>query len=115
MISLSLSLSVCISIYIYIDICIHIYIYIYIYIQADFASAQIALAQCPQQEFGRGDDAVVWKPSSSSQIYRLELFELILLSKLDKQLPVERFEATVSQSTVPPLYVCVCVCIYIYI
>ena len=36
-----------------------------------------------------------------TQISQLELFELILLSKLDKQLPVERFEATVSQSAVP--------------
>ena len=33
------------------------------------------------------------------------LFELIPLFKLDKQFPVERFEATVSQSTVPsPLF-----------
>ena len=32
---------------------------------------------------------------------RFGVFELILLLKLDKQLPVERFEATVSQSTVP--------------
>ena len=47
-----------------------------------------------------------WKPSASSQVYQFELFELILLSKLDKQLAVERFEATVSQSAVsspPPL------------
>ena len=32
---------------------------------------------------------------------QFELFELILLSKLDKPFPVERFEATVSQSAVP--------------
>ena len=31
---------------------------------------------------------------------RFELFELLL--KLDKQFPVERFEATAPQSTVPP-------------
>ena len=36
-----------------------------------------------------------------TQIYKFELFELILLWKLDKQLPVEQFEATVSQSTAP--------------
>ena len=32
---------------------------------------------------------------------QLSCFELILLLKLDKQFPVEQFEATVSQSTVP--------------
>jgi hypothetical protein len=31
----------------------------------------------------------------------LELFDLVLLMKLDKQFPVEQFEATVSQSAVP--------------
>ena len=62
---------------------------------------------------------------------KFELFDLILLLKLDKQFPVEQFEATVSQSTVPsPLFtstmrrfrvravyahVCIYVCVYIYI
>ena len=32
---------------------------------------------------------------------QFELFELILLLKEDKRFPVEQFEATVSQSTVP--------------
>ena len=50
------------------------------------------------QTFGRGDDAV--GNPHRAQIYEFELFGLILLSKL-KQLPVEQFEATVSQSTVP--------------
>ena len=36
-----------------------------------------------------------------AQSYQFELFELILLLKLDRRLPVERFEATASQSTVP--------------
>ena len=36
-----------------------------------------------------------------ARIVQFELFELILLLKLDKQLPVEQFEATVSQSAVP--------------
>ena len=48
---------------------------------------------------GRGDDTV--GNPHRAQIYRFELFELILLLKLDKQLPVQRFEATLSQSTVP--------------
>ena len=34
--------------------------------------------------------------------FEFELFELILLMRLDQQFPVERLEATVSQSTVPP-------------
>ena len=40
-----------------------------------------------------------------AQLSQFELFELVLLSKLDKQLPVEQFEATsISvECTVPPL------------
>ena len=36
-----------------------------------------------------------------ARISRFELLELILLSKLDEEFPVERFEAAVSQSAVP--------------
>ena len=36
-----------------------------------------------------------------AQISQFELCELILLLKLDKQFPVEQFQAAVSQSTVP--------------
>ena len=59
--------------------------------------------------FGRGGRSGR-KPLSSSnfraQIYRFALFELILLLKLDKRFPVEQFEATASQSTVPsPSYI----------
>ena len=36
-----------------------------------------------------------------AQISQFELFELVLLLKLDKQFTVEQFEATVSQSTGP--------------
>ena len=46
-----------------------------------------------------GDDTVANPPRA--QISRFGLFELILSLKLDKQLPVEQFEATASQSTVP--------------
>ena len=55
-------------------------------------------------------DATVGNPSSSSnfsirafraQTSQFELFELILLLKLDKRFPVEQFEPRVSQSTVP--------------
>ena len=47
----------------------------------------------------KGDDTV--GNPHRAQISQFELFELILLFKLDKQFPVEQFEATVSQSTVP--------------
>ena len=53
---------------------------------------------------GRGDDTV--GNPHRAQIVQFELFELILLLKSDKRLPVEQFEATVSQSkegTLPPL------------
>ena len=39
-----------------------------------------------------------------AQISQFELFELILLLKSGNQFPVQRFEATVSQSTVPSDY-----------
>ena len=43
-----------------------------------------------------------------ARISQFELFELILLSKLDRRYPVEQLEATVSQSTVPsPLLIMV--------
>ena len=45
-----------------------------------------------------------WRPyPHRAQMVQLEFFELILLSKLDKQFPVEQFEATISQSSVPSL------------
>ena len=50
-------------------------------------------------ESGRGEDEV--GDPHRAPMSQLELFELILLLKLGKQLPVERFEAAVSQSTVP--------------
>ena len=48
---------------------------------------------------GNGDDTV--GSPHRAQLSQFELFELILLLKLDKQFPVEQFEATVSQSKVP--------------
>ena len=47
----------------------------------------------------RGDDTV--GNPRRAQISQFELFELILVSKLDERFPVEQFEATASQSTVP--------------
>ena len=47
----------------------------------------------------KGDDTV--GNPHRAQIYQFELFELILLLKLNKQLPVEQSEATASHSTVP--------------
>ena len=56
----------------------------------------------PSEGLRRGDDAV--GNPYRAQIYQFELFELILLLKLDDQFSIERFEATASQSTVsfPP-------------
>ena len=48
---------------------------------------------------GRGDDTV--GNPRRAQISQFELFELILLLKVDNQLHIEQFEATVSQSTLP--------------
>ena len=63
---------------------------------------------------GRGDDTV--GNPHRAQISQLELFELSFrLLELDKHKSIERFEATVSQSTVPsPLYITYTY-IYIYI
>ena len=46
------------------------------------------------------EDGTVGNPHRA-QIFQFEFFELILLLKLGKQLPVQQFEAAVSQSTVP--------------
>ena len=55
-----------------------------------------------------------WKPSSSSK-FSTQLFELIPLSKLDKQSSIERFEPTASQSTVSsPTFTLSPIYIYIY-
>ena len=68
-------------------IVIHIYIYRYVVVSYDKAT------------IGRGDDTV--GNPHRAQICQSELFELILFLKLDKQLPVEQFEAVASQSIVP--------------
>ena len=53
-------------------------------------------------DFGRGDDAS--GNPHRAHIYQFEILELLLLLKLDnKPFSIERFEPTVSQSTVPPL------------
>ena len=62
----------------------------------------------PSRMVGRGDDAV--GNPHRAQIVQFQLFESILLLKLAKQFPVERFEAEVSEQTVPspPLAVARC-------
>ena len=59
----------------------------------------VRTSEPPRAVFGRGDDTV--GSSHRAPISQFELFELILLLILDKQFPVEQFEATVSQSTLP--------------
>ena len=109
--------------------CTYIYIYIYIYIHACWKPLVITVSvfTCLLQSFcspvlpllaspgrgcwggraactGRGDDTV--GSPHRAQICQFELFERILLLKLDKRFPVEHFEATAPQSTVPsPLIV----------
>ena len=63
---------------------------------------------------GRGDDTV--GNPHRAQISQFELFELILLLKLDNRFPVEQFEATVSQSTVPspPLIITAHINVYVW-
>ena len=80
-------LSLSIHIYIYIYICIHIFTYIHIHI-------------CNILLYYRKGDDTVGNPHRT-RISQFDLFELILLLKLDKRFPGERFEATVSQSKFP--------------
>ena len=58
--------------------------------------------------FGRGDDTA--GNPHRAQISQFELFERVLLSKLDKQFPLELIEAAASQSTVPSPLLMPCVC-----
>ena len=63
----------------------------------------LSFAECQSLEaaaLGRGDDTV--GNPHRARIFKLELFERILLWRLFNYFPVEQFEATVSQSTVPP-------------
>ena len=103
---------VCIYRYMHVCVCIYIYIYITSCIlrqgreargkgerpRSRFEGCGVPLLPCGKDS-GGGDDTVGNPHRARSS--QFELFELILLLKLDKQFPVERFEATVSQSTVP--------------
>ena len=55
----------------------------------------------PASIFGRGDDTVANPHRIELTFISSSFSSLILLLKLDRQLPVEQFEATVPQSTVP--------------
>ena len=82
------SMCVCMYVCMCVCVCIYIYIYIHIYIY-----------------IWKGEDTV--GNPHRAQICQFEFFEFILLLKLDKRLSVERFEAAVSQSTVPsPSFEC---------
>ena len=54
-----------------------------------------------EPDIAREDDTVGNPHRDRARIYKLEVFELILLLKFDKQFPVEEFAAAVSQSAVP--------------
>ena len=51
-------------------------------------------------KFGRGDDTV--GNPHRAHFFQFELFEPVVLLKLDRQCSLEQFEPTVSQSTVSP-------------
>ena len=65
-----------------------------------FAVVQAAVASA-RPIFGRGDDTV--GNPHRAQLCQFELFGFFVLLKLDRRLPVEQFEPTVSQSTAPSL------------
>ena len=89
---------ICMYVYLYAYVCIYIYIYIYTYIHIYI---YMYVRRFSLESFGKGDDDTVGNPHRAQCFYKFGLFELILLSKLDKHFPVEQFEATISQSTVP--------------
>ena len=68
-------------------------LYLFTAVESDVVQNRMAGA------FGRGDDTV--GNPHRAQISKFEFFELVLFLKLNKGFPVEQFEATVSQSTVP--------------
>ena len=66
-------------------------------------TCELLLDLAQTDEHLEGGDDTVGNPHRAqiSQMYQLELFELILLLKLGKRVSIEQFELTVSQSTVP--------------
>ena len=64
------------------------------------ARAEVNTSACSDASdtFRKGD--TIGNPHRA-QISQFEFFEFILFLKVDQQFPVERFEATVSQSRVP--------------
>ena len=84
----------------YMYICMYVYMYIYIYTDIE-RDIYIWLLDNKLEEalVGGGDDTL--GIPHRAQISQFELFELILLLKLDERFPVERFQAAVSQSAVP--------------
>ena len=87
--------------------CVYIYIYIYIFIDNNklvrgriraLISEGGGLRGSTYPSIGSGEDTA--GNPHRAQTSQFEPFELIPLLKLDEQFPAERFEATVSQSTV---------------
>ena len=78
-------------------ICVCMYVYIYIYThRPQGRHGSRTGARCCR----KGGDTV--GNPHRAQVSQFEPFELILLFKIGKKFPVEQFEATASQSTVPP-------------
>ena len=87
--------------YTYIYIYIYIYTHRYIYIYMDVVRSVSSGGRERTSPLGRGGWFDTVGNPRRAPIVQCELFELILLLKLDQQFPVEWFEATASQSTVP--------------
>ena len=77
----------------YMHTCIHAYMhYMHTCITCTHACMHAYMHTCIHYTVGNPHRA---------QLAQFDLFELVLLLKSDKQLPVEQFEAAVAQSTVP--------------
>ena len=67
--------------------------------KAELLTNAAVMGEARRRAFGRGDDTVGSPHRAQMNMSRLKFFELILSLVSDKQFPVERFLATVSQST----------------
>ena len=93
---------ICIYIYIYIyHVCIHIYIYTSFQGGYPEGRADLELDGAGIGDAGLRKGAGTVENPPRAQIVQFELFELIPLLKSDEQFSTDRFEPTVSRSTVP--------------
>ena len=82
----------------YVHIHIYIYTYIHTFIMLIIITIESTLLNCLMIAGGWSFDAA---HPHRAQLSQCELFELVLLSRLDYRFPAEQVEAAVSQSTGP--------------